>query len=340
LILFNNFLSIFIREIYKVNVFTRAISLVLLVLLSNSSAFAVKKSKKAKIIAPINPISSSIVVDAHTGEILHFENADRLIFPASLTKVMTLYLTFEAIENGKMSLNQSVTVSPAAAAMPAMRLGLRAGEQVKIKDLIMAVALNSANDAARALGETISGSEELFARKMTLRAKQLGMYNTTFKNASGWHNSEQKTNAMDLAKLAIAIKRDFPLYYPIFSETKFNYKGRVIHSHNHVTKNYIGAEGLKTGYTRPSGFNLVTSATKNGRKLIGVVTGGKSARERDIKMMALLDKHFGVTTQAIASAKSISTTKFIKKKAIVRKTAQIKKAKIKKKSYKAKRVTA
>ncbi|MDF2965798.1 MAG: D-alanyl-D-alanine carboxypeptidase [Rickettsiaceae bacterium] len=318
----------------KVNIISRIVSLILVASVSFSAYAAPKKSKR-KAVAPINPIASSIIVDANTGEILHFENADKLIFPASLTKVMTLYLTFEAIENGKLRLNQYIPISPEAAAMPAMRLGLKAGERVRVKDLIMAVALNSANDAARALGEAISGSEDLFARKMTVRAKQLGMYNTTFKNASGWHHSEQKTNAMDLAKLAIAIKRDFPLYYPIFSETKFNYKGRTIYSHNHVTKQYAGAEGLKTGYTRPSGFNLVTSATKNGRKLIGVVTGGRSARERDLKMMALLDKHFGVTSQVMQSQKSY------KKKALASKSTKSVKAKSKRKiSRKAKRTTA
>jgi D-alanyl-D-alanine carboxypeptidase (penicillin-binding protein 5/6) len=316
----------------KMNVFTRITCLLLVALLSCAASAAPRRHKNGKVAAPANPMASSIIVDANTGEILHFENADKLIFPASLTKVMTLYLTFEAIENGKLRLNQYVTVSPEAAAMPPSKLGLRPGETVRVKDLIMAVALKSANDAARTLGEAISGSEELFARKMTVRAKQLGMYNTTFKNASGWHHKEQKTNAMDLAKLAIAIKRDFPLYYPIFSETKFVYKGKTLHSHNHVTKQYVGAEGLKTGYTRPAGFNLVTSATKNGRKLIGVVTGGRSARERDLKMMALLDKHFGITTQAISQGK-------YKKKAS--KTAQVKKVKGKKKTYKRiKRTTA
>ncbi len=320
----------------NLNSFLRIWILFIVAMIATPVAFASHcKHKHKRVSAPINPISSSIIVDGDTGEILHFEKADKLIFPASLTKLMTLYLTFEAIENGKLRLNQYVPVSYEAAHMPPSKLGLRAGEMVKVKDLIMGLIIKSANDASVVLAEAISGGEEMFSRKMTLRAKQLGMYNTLFRNASGWHHNDQRTNAMDLAKLGIALKRDFPLYYPLFSETKFNFQGRTIHTHNHLTKTYKGAHGMKTGYTGPSGFNLVTAATKNGKKLIGVVTGGRSARERDLKMAQLLDKHFGIRTSEYTVSKTFA------KKALVKKTAQVKYIKSKRKPRKSlRRITA
>lgn len=266
-----------------------------------TNALQQNKKPKFKVISSSNV--SSIVVDAETGKILHFDQADKQIFPASITKVMTLYLTFEAIKKHKLDPDTKITISKTAAAMPASKIGFVPGEQVRVKDLIYAVALKSANDAARALGEAIGGDEESFAKLMNIRAKQLGMQRTNFKNSSGWHHIHQKTNAVDLVKLAIAIKRDYPNYYKIFALKDFNYRGRTYYSHNNVTKSYVGAEGLKTGYTVASGYNLVTSASKNGRKLVAVVTGGRSAKERDAKMIALLDTHFGVIDSGVKITK-------------------------------------
>ena len=235
---------------------------------------------------------TSLVVDVKTGKILHAQNANTRIYPASLTKLMTLYLTFESIESGRLSMNQKLKVSERAEKMKPCKLGLLKGESITLRDAILGVAIKSANDASVVLAETISKSEPKFAALMTARARQLGMKDTQFKNASGWHHPEQKTTPKDLAKLAIALKRDFPKFYHIFSKTSFVFKDNVINGHNSVTANYDGAEGLKTGYTIPSGFNLITTASKKNKTLVGVVTGGATASSRDKKMVKLLDENF------------------------------------------------
>ncbi|MFN7038331.1 MAG: D-alanyl-D-alanine carboxypeptidase family protein [Alphaproteobacteria bacterium] len=236
--------------------------------------------------------NASLIVDSNTGTILHQENASKHRYPASLTKMMTVYLTFEALKSGKLNLNKELTVSKHAASMPKMNIGLRAGEKIKLKDALMATIIRSANDTSVVLAEAVSGCEIVFAKKMTERAHQIGMHHTLFKNASGLPNPAQKTTAYDMAKLAIALNRDFPEYYSFFSKTSFTFKGNTYHGHNNVTKNYPGATGLKTGYINASGFNLVTSAKRGNSKLIGVVLGGDTAQSRDKKMVALLDKYF------------------------------------------------
>lgn len=173
-----------------------------------------------------------------------------------------------------------------------MKLYLKAGETITVKDAINGLIIKSANDVARVVAENIAGTEKRFAKLMTVRAKQLGMKNTNFANASGLHDSRQRTTAVDLAKLAIAIKRDFPEYYPYFAKTNFAFRGKTINGHNKLTANYPWAEGLKTGYINAAGCNLITTATKNNKSLVGVVIGGKSAALRDKKMRKLLDKQF------------------------------------------------
>lgn len=251
------------------------------------------KQKKKRVAKPVyNPVQATLVVDGKTGKVLHARNSKKLVYPASLTKVATLYLVFEALESGKLSLNQRLTVSKHAASAKPSKLHLKVGEKVKVKDLILALSVKSANDAARVIAEALAGSEKKFARLMTVRARQLGMRSTVFKNASGWHHPDQKTTVIDLAKLSIAIKRDFPQYYHFFSKTSFVYNGKTIKGHNKVMDTYPGAEGLKTGFHVPSGYNLITTATRGNQSLVGVVVGGKSSKDRDSKMVKLLDAHF------------------------------------------------
>ncbi len=249
-----------------------------------------------------SPIQTSLVVDGKSGKILHSRNARKKIYPASLTKVMTIYLIFEALESGKLKLDQKLYVSKYATRALPSKLHLKHKERISVKDAILALIVKSANDAARVVAENIAGSEKKFARLMTIRARQLGMKSTKFTNASGWHDPKQVSTAVDLAKLSIAIKRDFPQYYHLFNKTSFKFKGRTIHGHNKVTKNYPGAEGLKTGFHTPSGCNLITIATRGNKSLVGVVTGRKTSAIRDKKMVQLLDRHFGVRRKIIKKA--------------------------------------
>lgn len=257
-------------------------------------AYKVSQNKKQQAVAL--PPQTSVVVDMQDGKILHAENAHLRVYPASLTKVMTLYLTFEAIDKGVLSMDQRLTVSKRAANMRPSKLGLKVGETISVKDAVMSLIVKSANDSSVVLGEAISGaSEDHFAQIMTKRAKDLGMHNTTFRNASGWHHPEQKTTAIDMAKLTMALKRDFPDYYSLFSATSFTFNGKTVTGHNKVVEKYQWAEGLKTGYTNPAGHNLITTAAKDGKRLVGVVTGGRSANDRNYKMVSLLDRHFGLS---------------------------------------------
>ncbi|MBV8592595.1 MAG: D-alanyl-D-alanine carboxypeptidase [Acetobacteraceae bacterium] len=235
---------------------------------------------------------SSLVMDASTGQILSSINADEPRYPASLTKLMTLYLTFEALRDRRLSPDTLVPVSAHAASMIPTKLGLPAGSQLTVEQAILALITLSANDAAAALGELLGGDEDHFANLMTLRARTLGMEHTTFRNASGLPDPEQVTTARDLAVLARHILDDFPTYYSFFGIPFFLFHGRVIINHDHMLQTYPGADGLKTGYTIASGHNLVTSAVRGGVRLIGVVLGAGSNNERDLHMAALLDQGF------------------------------------------------
>lgn len=262
-----------------------------IIILSADPSLAARKQKKSRVIDDTYK-KASLVIDAESGAILHQENAGAIRYPASLTKVMTLYLTFEALKKGKLDMDQELYVSEKAASQPRTNLELAEGDRITVREAILSLIVHSANDAAVVLAEAVSGSEWQFARAMTAKARKLGMDNTTFQNASGLHDAAQRTTAVDMAKLAVAVQRNFPEYYPLFSTTEFNFRGQSLTSHNRVTKNYDGAEGLKTGYVNASGFNLVTAAVKNGKRIVGVVLGGKSAPHRDHKMMALLDYGF------------------------------------------------
>jgi D-alanyl-D-alanine carboxypeptidase len=238
------------------------------------------------------PPSAAMVIDGDTGRILYEDNADQPIYPASLTKMMTLYLLFGALDRGTVKLDQPLPVSARAAAMPATKLGLRVGEGLPVEQAIHAIIVQSANDAASVVAEALGGSEDGFAAMMNAQAKRLGMRSTTFRNASGLPDPLQKTNARDLAILARALVQTYPSYYHFFSEDSFIWRGRTYLGHNRLLHRYEGADGLKTGYIRASGFNLATSAVRNGHRLIGVVLGGRSAGARDAQMASLLDRGF------------------------------------------------
>ena len=235
---------------------------------------------------------SSIVVDANSGDVLEDVSADQPRHPASLTKMMTLYMTFEALRDRRIGLDQAVPVSPHAASMEPSKLGLLPGSRLSVDQAILGLVTKSANDAAAALGELLGGSEERFAEMMTLRARALGMGHSTFMNASGLPNPEQWTTARDLAILSRRLINDFPGYYSYFSTPSFAWHRQIIFNHDNMLRTYPGADGLKTGYTEASGHNLVTSALRGGVRLIGVVLGAGSNGERDIHMAALLDHGF------------------------------------------------
>jgi D-alanyl-D-alanine carboxypeptidase len=242
-----------------------------------------------------------LIVDATSGRVLASDQPDEPRYPASLTKLMTLYLTFSALDAGKLSLTDALPVSMNALNAPPTKMGMAPNGTVVVRDAVMGLVTRSANDAAVLLAEALGGTEENFAAMMTAKARQLGMSSTVYRNASGLPNPEQVTTARDMARLANALLRDFPHYYPVFSVLSYNYKGRPLANHNRMLASYAGADGMKTGYTNASGFNLVMSAVRDNRRLIGVVMGGNSAFQRDKLMAELMDQGF-----AAAEAQNIS----------------------------------
>ncbi len=235
---------------------------------------------------------SSIVIDAATDNVLSAVNADQPRYPASLTKMMTLYLVFEALRDRRITLNQFVPVSSHAASMSPSKLGLTPGTRITVLQAILGIVTRSANDAAAALGELLGSNEDRFAQMMTLRARALGMSHTTFRNASGLPDPEQVVTARDIATLARHLVRDFPNDYHWFSTPSFTWHGYTIPNHDHMLQSYPGADGMKTGYTEAAGHNLVTSAVHGDVRLIGVVLGASSNGERDMHMTALLNQAF------------------------------------------------
>jgi D-alanyl-D-alanine carboxypeptidase len=235
---------------------------------------------------------SSMVVEAAGGKILETINPDAPRHPASLTKLMTLYMAFEALRDRRIALDTPVPVSAHAASMEPTKLGLVPGSRLTVEQAILGLVTKSANDAAAALGELLGGSEDRFAQMMTLRGRALGMPNTTFTNASGLPDPDQWTTARDLAVLARHIVTDFPQDYHYFSTPSFVFRGGTIFNHDGMLRSYPGADGMKTGYTEASGHNLVTSAVRDGVRLIGVVLGAGSNAERDVHMAALLNQGF------------------------------------------------
>jgi D-alanyl-D-alanine carboxypeptidase len=241
---------------------------------------------------PGGPIYEAMVIDAETGQVLRQLNPDAVTYPASLTKMMTLYLTFEALNQGRIKLDQYVQVSAAAVAHAPSKLGFEAGEWVTIHDMILGIVTKSANDAAAVLAETLGGTEANFALMMTQKAQELGMTHTHYANASGLPDPEQLTTARDIARLALALYHDFPREYRYFSVKQFDFQGETVNGHDHMLDWYPGADGIKTGFTVASGYNLATSAVQNGRRVIGVILGGRSVRSRDTSMGQLLDLGF------------------------------------------------
>ncbi|GAB5389192.1 MAG: D-alanyl-D-alanine carboxypeptidase family protein [Alphaproteobacteria bacterium] len=260
-------------------------------------------------VAEANDKYASIVVDHATGKVVRSRSADKRLYPASMTKLMTLYLTFEAIEKGRLSMNSRVGVSNRAAGMEPSKLGLKAGSRVRIRDLVQALAVKSANDAAVVLAEAVARSESRFARQMTAKARQLGMRSTTFYNASGLPDRRQKSTARDIAKLGSALIRDYPEHMHFFAQRSFTYGGRTHRNTNRLLGKYPGMDGLKTGYIRASGFNLIATADQDGRRLVAVVFGGRTSRSRNDHMVRILDEGFvnarkqlGAPSAAIVSA--------------------------------------
>jgi D-alanyl-D-alanine carboxypeptidase len=241
---------------------------------------------------------SAIVLDSQTGNVLVAANPDEQRHPASLTKMMTLYMVFEAIREGRLSLESRVPISAEAASRPPSKLGVPAGQSVSVEQAILALVTRSANDVATALGERLGGSEERFAQMMTLRARSLGMARTSFRNASGLPDPDQVTTARDMATLGRRLIQDFPDRYHYFGVTHAQFGNMRIRNHNRMLESYEGVDGIKTGYINASGFNIVTSANRGGQRLVGAVFGGSSWTERDQHMASLLDRGFdqlGVT---------------------------------------------
>ncbi len=233
---------------------------------------------------------AAMVIDANNGRVMHSDQADELRFPASLTKVMTIYLAFEAIERGRASYATRIKVSHEAASQPPTKLDLEPGETIALGDAIKALITKSANDVAVAIAEHLGGSEARFARMMTEKARLFGMSNTTFRNASGLPDPGQVTTARDMVRLALRLQDDFPRHYHLFSTRSFSYDGSSYRNHNTLLHRFQGTEGIKTGYTRASGFNLVASVRRGGRHVIGVVMGGRTAARRDDAMQLLLSR--------------------------------------------------
>jgi D-alanyl-D-alanine carboxypeptidase len=266
-----------------------------------SEALAAKKKQPA---AP--SIAAAIVVDMNTGTILHSQNADIPRHPASLTKIMTLYVLFGYMRQGKLGPNSDLVVTAHAASQAPTKLGLKPGSTIKVSDAIKALVTQSANDAAATIAENLAGSEESFASLMTDTARRIGMKNTIFRNASGLPNDEQITTARDMAILGAHIVHDYPEYYSVFATRYFTYNGRKYRNHNKLLFGYNGADGIKTGYTRASGFNLTASVQRGNKHLVAVVLGGKTGSQRDAAMRALLDKNLAVASETRPTAEQLA----------------------------------
>lgn len=235
---------------------------------------------------------ASLIMNAANGDVMYSVDADEPRYPASLTKMMTLFLTFEAIDHGRVRLSDRMSVSAHAASQPPSKLGLRPGEAITVEEAILALVTKSANDAAATLAEYLGGSEPVFAQQMTARAHALGMTGTYFRNASGLPDPGQVTTAHDMARLGQALLSHCPHYYPYFSTETFYYGGVAHKNHNRLLGTYDGVDGIKTGYINASGFNLVASAARGGHRLIGVIFGARSSAQRSRMMTALLDGGF------------------------------------------------
>ncbi len=270
--------------------------IVVAVLAPAGEALAAKKKPRTPSIA------AAIVVDMNSGTILHEQAADAPRHPASLTKMMTLYVLFGYLKAGKLTPSSDLTVTAHAASQAPTKLGLKPGATIKVNDAVKALVTQSANDAAATIAENVSGSEEAFAKLMTDTARRIGMRNTLFRNASGLPNDEQITTARDMAILSAHLIHDYPDYYAVFGTQYFTFKGRKYRNHNKLLLNYKGTDGIKTGYTRASGYNLAASVHRGDKHLIAVVLGGKTGSQRDTAMRALLDKNFAAASSTKPTA--------------------------------------
>jgi D-alanyl-D-alanine carboxypeptidase len=251
---------------------------------------------------------AALIIDADSGKVLYSRNAYATRYPASLTKMMTLYLLFDALKRGQVTMNSTLDISQHAAEQKPTNLHLWAGDKITVEIAIKAIVVRSANDVAVAIAEGLGGTESHFAQMMTQTARAMGMNNTYYHNASGLPDSLQQTTAADLSILARRLETDFPEYYPYFATPGFYYRGVNYVTHDNLLGRYDGTDGIKTGYTQMSGFNLVSSVRRNGRHIIGVVMGGRTAYKRDREMMALLDDAFGVQGYGAASTLVASNT--------------------------------
>lgn len=259
--------------------------------------------------SPSRAAVSALVVEQASGRTISAVNADGPRYPASLTKMMTLYLLFDALDRGRVDMNTRLRVSSYAASRPPSKLGLRPGATITVREAMLALATKSANDAAVVVAEGLAGSEAAFARRMTARAQALGMRRTIFRNASGLHHPQQRTTARDMALLGRALLRDHPQHYGIFATRSFRWGRARYGNHNRLMNAYRGMDGIKTGYTQPAGYNLVASASRKGRRLVGVVMGSQSSAVRNGLMASLLDQGFRTQpgSLAVASTKAKQT---------------------------------
>lgn len=235
---------------------------------------------------------AAIIIDAKTNEVIHQSNPDNQIHPASMTKMMTLYLVFKAIDSGKLKFTDSIKISKHAAVQPPCKLGLKVGGKLTVKQAVLGAITKSANDASVVLAEALAGTEQKFAELMTKEARRLGMSHTVFRNASGLPDKKQVSTAREMAKLGQALYRDFPHHFKLFKTQNFTYNGKKHANHNHLLERVPEIDGIKTGFINSSGFNLTASMVKHGRRLIAVVIGGKTARSRDDHMLSLLNTAF------------------------------------------------
>ncbi len=261
-----------------------------------------------------NPKYAAIVVDAKTGKVLHARNANSKRYPASLTKMMTLYLVFEDLKAGRISKSSRVVMTKAGARRPPSKIGLRVGRSISMEQAILSLVTKSANDVSTAIGDKLAGSEAKFAKRMTLKARQLGMRSTTFKNANGLTARGQVTTASDMAKLGMALREHFPRQYRYFSTRSFKFGKRRYGNHNKLLGRVRGVDGIKTGYTRASGFNLVSSVSSRNRRIVAVVMGGRTGRSRNAQMQKLIRQFLpkastGKSRRQIARATSSRSTR-------------------------------
>ncbi|CAH0341110.1 D-alanyl-D-alanine carboxypeptidase family protein [Rhizobium sp. CECT 9324] len=234
-----------------------------------------------------------VILDANTGQVLEAENADVINYPASLTKMMTLYLTFEALHQKRFGWDDRLVMSENAESKEPYKFAVGAGNKITVREAVMGMIVLSTNDAAVAVAETLAGSEQAFGHMMTAKARKLGMTSTVFTNPAGLPDPNQVTTAADMARLGLALMRDYPEEYKLFSTTRLTFRSMKFRGHNNLLSTYPGADGIKTGYTKASGYNLVSSASNGTRRVVGVVLGGDSAAERDGQMAALFDKYLG-----------------------------------------------